>query len=173
MYFQFIRLYKKNVQVLLIFIKKCIFTLYTIKNIVWFMVQRVYSTEPEQEQAKWNMAQASLMRMDELLQACNYHSQVGNFIDWKRALVTLYREVSPFIAKNKKEVDECEKLIEECNTAESTYNRVFQGYERFSSAPLLIYQNNFFTKLNALEITLRRLMQEHRLIIPIVDDSGL
>lgn len=104
--------------------------------------------------SEWNMAKATLLRMDGCLQNCNEYDRTHNGIEWFRELKLLYKEIYPEIKK-----DEREK-------AENYIGRAIEEMDKLNeypdeSKPSITPRLRF--TLEQLEMLLRDLMGKHKL----------
>ena len=138
------------------------------------------------EESVFNMALAYLKRIDKLLYFCNMSALNGDIVKWNNFLRAYYRELS--IRFTEKEVEEIEGkapyLIDidkddKLNISESkAMNNLTKDYANFSNINLLINNPKYFSLyrkqilflLDALEIKLRRKMQEKGMGLPSKDD---
>lgn len=112
---------------------------------------------------QFNMAIATLQRMDKVLTMVTHYATTGDLINWNIQVMELRREISPFIKA--KEYDEIENIVRELNAirwvvSDSLGNRkIARPYFQFVSR-----------KLDEVTIKIYKAMKEAGILMPKSDD---
>jgi hypothetical protein len=125
--------------------------------------------QPSDELTAFNMAVASLMRLNNLFVMCNAYSVSGNLLDKKRTLSVVYAEIHPKLKPD--EVKKIEELMPMINKAEKIFGKINSediNYHRKISRPY----TNFCGLLFQLELLLRDLADKKGLLIPSRNDPN-
>jgi len=111
---------------------------------------------------KFNMAVATLMRLDVILKNCSYFASVGDLISWHESLLTLRRNIIPFIKET--EIQQITRLTMEIN-----FNRwLMRDKGKLKIIPSQI--GRIWQLLDNLEVTMQKAMKEAGLLMPKSDD---
>ena len=70
--------------------------------------------EADHKPTKFNMAISTLMRLDQLLKNCAYYSTGGDLLGWNESLLTLRRNIFPFIKDT--QIKHIEELFKKVNS---------------------------------------------------------
>ena len=138
--------------------------------------------EFDSESVSFNMAVASLQRMDFLLREAIMAARNKDGITWFEVVHGLYREVNPYMSTKKRaEENVSEKDYHETwmNNLEKKYLIYRQGLSNYDLATKMYprfrnYQfvppNDLLAELHRFEISIRGCMKRHNMLIPSKDD---
>jgi hypothetical protein len=101
--------------------------------------------------AAFNMAIQYLKRIDTLLIECNNFSRLGSLINWYNTLLALYRELCPVMS-----LEETEKVRVQLGKVKKPLDVFSKGGNEFEA----------FNSLHEFEMELRKIMNEHDLLMP-------
>lgn len=118
--------------------------------------------------ASFNMAVATLIRMDEDLRKSKFYAEYGMLDCWKTSLDCLHREVTPFM--DRPERSDIKKIKFDINELLVKYQRMIDRQNMNPSLNTKKITNAFYTKLYEYETFLRESMFKHDLLMPRKDD---
>lgn len=119
-------------------------------------------SDNEGEREGWNMAQATLQRINNILIQCSIASQSNQLDDWYGCLLDLRRNLAGFIEE--KDYEKAENLIKELPSQIVWYRP--DGKLNKETFPLI------YTKLDEIQITFNRAMKAKGLLMPKTIDVG-
>lgn len=132
---------------------------------------------PEEENSKFNIAVAYLMRLNKMLGLCSAYSMQGDLHNWFNTIRAVYREASIYI--DEKDEHKFEGT-EETNVKLEEPLVVAKKNATFGSLNL-IFNNTMYIKkypgqmaflLHHLEIKIRRYVQSKSILVPKHEDDG-
>jgi len=118
--------------------------------------------EENQQPTKFNMAISTLMRLDTLLKGCAEAATRGDLFGWNENLLTLRRNVFPFIKQD--EIKEIESLFEKLNSERWVYFP--EGKKRILPKQI----DRIWRILDKIEIVMQLAMKDAGLLMPKGDD---
>jgi hypothetical protein len=122
--------------------------------------------DENQQPTQFNMAIATLQRMDKVLTMVTHYATIGDLINWNIQIMELRREISPFIKE--KEYQEIENIIGELNSVRWTI-RDSIGNRKISNQHFQLVSK----KLDEVTIKIYKSMKEAGILMPKSDDPRL
>jgi len=104
----------------------------------------------EQSMTTFNMAVATLMRLDNALKDCNQFSRTHQFKDWFYSIEVLYKELKPYFKS-----DEAEKI-----------DKYYNISKNLASSKSKVDNNSIHNQLLKFEISLREIINKRGLDFP-------
>lgn len=122
--------------------------------------------DENQQPTQFNMAIATLQRMDKVLTMVTHYATIGDLINWNIQIMELRREISPFIKET--EYNEIETIIGELNSVRWTI-KDSSGNRKISNQ----YFQLVSKKLDEVTIKIYKSMKEAGILMPKSDDPRL
>lgn len=110
------------------------------------------------QEEQWNMAKAYLMRIDQLLTACDHHQMSQNGEGWYQTLFALYKELYPKLKE--KEKWQAEVLLNKLRYARSHPTK--EGTQTRGQVIVKVNSEPFVN----FELFLRTMLEEKKLLTP-------
>lgn len=111
--------------------------------------------------ATWNQAKAYQIRIDSLLRQCNFSSTVEmNYQQWANCLLALYREVIPYIEKEKEQ-----------DKIKNKRNEIIKILAKPKHTPQ--YSNQIWVVCDEFQQSIMVLMEKRGLLMPLPEDISL
>ena len=114
-------------------------------------------------QSDWNMAQATLQRIDKLLQEANQQSAMRKYVNWFKMLGSVQREIYCFANEQER------KTLTEMETQLMPKISQYGTFENSNTKPSKYYQaklgTKLYTELDKYDKQLRIVMQVHGLLM--------
>jgi len=118
---------------------------------------------------KFNMAIATLIRLDNLLKNCAHSSIIWDLIGWKDSLFTLRRNIFPFIQSD--EVTHIEELFLKLNSKNWLTRSNKTNPSKYGALRVLPNQvDRVFNLLDEIEIYMQIAMKEAGILMPKPND---
>ena len=120
----------------------------------------------DDRQTAFNMNQATLMRLDEILKKAHFFSETNHLFILKITLDSLYKELSPYIAeeltdsKNKftEMRDKVNRIFNSCNATNNSASSMSKHNSQMVNAMLALNNSQLYNALAEWEILMRALM---------------
>jgi len=116
------------------------------------------------QESAWNMAVAYMIRLDNIIKDMNYYSSIGNNFDWWKSCCALYRELYGKMTKTMLDmhIGFFNKML---NQIRIINHNALVGYKKADYSIL-------FIDLHKWDVSLRKTMEELKLVSPSKDDPG-
>jgi hypothetical protein len=132
-----------------------------------------YNLSPQTQKTEFNMALASLERLNDELRRSNQMARLGDLPMWKASLDVIYREIAHYIKKEKPEIQhnyvETRKKVNNFLLRNNMQVLNARGFRKQNPEIQIAVQENsnlLYSVLQEWEILLRRVMDKYGLLIP-------